>query len=418
VASKLSLILLSLCLAFLLSAFEVAFFSVRVNDDNQANVIIKYLRRNEKWVLSTILIFNATAVFLFALLAASVAMALGDRVGMSQFLLVTLETLLVSGILVTFADAVPKIIASKNVEAFVNFGGPVVLFLMFVGFPLTYPLGSLLRKLTASRRTGKVTIDREGLRALSEMAGSSGILGESEAELLKKISLFGEKIVRDIMTPRTAMVSIEKGTPLREVIQVFQQSHFTYLVVYEKSLDEVAGLLHIRDILRLSRDKRRKRIPYDSIMRKPVFVPETQPVEKLLDTFRTYQTRNAIAVDEFGGVAGLVTVSDVVKSVFGGSAELSKDEWRRGAAADGSYIVPGVERLDNLSPQIGRIDFEYSPGETVSSILTETLGAVPRVGTKLQLGSYLFEVTQATPKQILHVRIKRLNLKENRNGEQ
>ncbi|MGC8594740.1 MAG: hemolysin family protein [Candidatus Kryptoniota bacterium] len=416
-AVKLLFLMLFLSLSFLLSAFEVAFFSGR-QDDDLASAIVKYFRRNEKWVLSTILIFNAVWVFLFAFLAASVAVALGDQARITPVLSVSVETVLVSGILVIFADAVPKIVASKNIKTFVTLGAPVILFFMFVGLPLTLPLGSLLNKLAKSRKGAKVIIDREGLRTLSQMAGSSGLLGESEAELLKKISLFGEKIVRDIMTPRTAIVSIEKGSPLQQVIQVFQQSHFTHLVVYEKSLDEVAGLLHIRDILRLSRDRRRKKIPYDLIMRRPIFVPETQPVEKLLDTFRTYQTRNAIVVDEFGGVAGLVTVSDVVKSVFGESAEQSRDEWLRRVAIDGSYIVPGVERLDNISAQIGEFDFEYDPGKTISSLLTETIGAVPRIGARLQLGSYLFEVVQATPKQILHVRIKRLNLNENRNGEQ
>lgn len=400
-----------LCLAFLLSAFEVAFFLSR-QDGVDSSPIIRYLRRNEKWVLSTILVFNAVSVFMFALFGASVAITFGDQSGISRLLSFTVETVLVSGILVLFADAVPKIVASKNVHTFVTFGGPVILLLMFVGFPLTLPLGSLLNKLTASRKSGKVAIDREGLRTLSEMAGSSGLLCESEAELLKKISLFGEKIVRDIMTPRTAIVSIEKGASLQDVIHVFRQSHFTHLVVYEKSLDEVAGLLHIRDVLRLSKDRRRKRVPYDLIMRKPIFVPETQPIEKLLDAFRTYQTRNAIVVDEFGGVAGLVTVSDVVKSVFGGSTELTRNEWLRRVTVDGSYSVPGLERLDDISSQFGGFDFEYDPAKTISSLLTETLGRVPRVGTKLEIGSFLFEVTQATPKQILQVRIKKLNLKK------
>jgi CBS domain containing-hemolysin-like protein len=151
-----------------------------------------------------------------------------------------------------------------------------------------------------------------------------------------------------------------------------------------------------------------KKFSVKALMRKPVFVPETQSLEGLLETYRANKLHIAVVVDEFGGLAGIVTLSDVVREIFGSSAAMPRKGTLVNKMTDGSLAVKGNARLEEISSDVGGFDFDFEPGDTISSLLIRRHESVPRVGSRLKIGNFEFDVEQATPKTVLQVRLRQL----------
>jgi len=145
------------------------------------------------------------------------------------------------------------------------------------------------------------------------------------------------------------------------------------------------------------------------LMRRAVFVPETQSLEKLVETFKQYKLHIAVVVDEFGGLAGIVTLSDVVREIFGSSAELPRESQRIARRSGSIFSIRGNARLDEIAAEVEGFDPGDKSNETVSSLLTEICGHVPKVGSRIKFSNFEFEVEQATPKTVLQVELRRLN---------
>ena len=408
-ATKLFIIIVLLLFAFILSAAEVALYTLTSSKEEVRGKITSRLFKSPQLLLSTILVSNAVAVFLFTLIGASLAIEIASELSINRTLSLAVEVVIISSLLILFADAVPKIVAARNPKMVVRLSLPLLLFLLIIESPLVYPLNAFLSKLTAKRQKSILTIDSEGLKTLSQVAGSAGVIEDHEAELLRKISFLGEKNVRDTMTPRTEITSISVESRFDDVVESFKKSEHSRLPVYEGAPDNVVGMLYARDFLPLLKKKTaRRKFEVSTLMRKPVFVPETQPLEKLLDTFRTNKLHIAVVVDEFGGLAGLVTLSDVVREIFGSSAEMPRKELYLIKLSDESFLVKGNAKLEDIVEEVGGFDFNFDLGETVSSLLVTRHGSVPRVGSKIDIGNFQFEVEQATPKVILQVKLRQL----------
>ena len=409
VATKLFIIIVLLLFAFILSAAEVALYTITSSKEQMEGKVLSRLFKTPQLLLSTILVSNTIAVFLFTLIGASLAVEFAAKFSINRTLALGVEVVIVSALLILFADAVPKIVAARNSKLVVKLCLPLLVLLLIIESPLVYPLNAFLSRLTAKRKKAVLTIDSEGLKTLSKIAGSAGVIEEREAELLRKISFLGEKHVHDTMTPRTEITSISIESNFENVTEAFKKSEHSRLPVFADTPDNVVGMLYARDFLPLLRKKTaRRKFNVNVLMQNPVFVPETQPLEKLLETFRTNKKHIAVVVDEFGGLAGLVTLSDVVREIFGTSAEMPREGQRLTKLSDGSFLVKGNARLDEIADEVGGFAFDFDAGETISSLLIAQHGLVPRVGNKIDIGNFEFEVEQSTPKVILQVKLRQL----------
>lgn len=398
-----------LVLAFVLAAAEVALYTVTSSGEPVKGRLEERLFKSPQLLLSTILVSNAVAVFLFTLIGASVAVEAAVLLSINKAIAVAVEVVVVSGMLIFFADAVPKIVALHNTRLVIKLSMPLLIILLVVELPVVYPLNSFLSKITARRRRKALTLDNRKLKSLSRIAGGTGVIEENEADLLRKISVLGERNVKDTMTSREEIISISEKARFDEVVESFRKSEHSRLPVYSGSKENVVGILYARDFLPMLRKKTgRKSFVAGAMVRPPVFVPETQSLEKLLETFKVNKRHLAVVVDEFGGLSGIVTLSDVVREIFGSSAEMPREGTKLTKLPGGGYIVKGGARIEELAGELGPFDFEYEPGATVSALLINTRGSVPRVGSKTRLGNLEFEVVQATPKAILQVRLRQL----------
>ncbi len=414
-----------LAIASLLSASEVAFYSLTSSHESLEGKVSSQLFKSPQLLLSTILVSNAIAVFLFSLLGASLALDVASLFSFSRTITLLVEVVVFSGILIFFADTIPKIVASRNPRLVAKVTLPFLAMLVVLTSPIVFPLNSFLTRINRRRKRSSVVIDNEGLKTLSRIAATAGVLDENEARLLKKIAFLGEKIVRNAMTPRAEIVSISVDSGFNEIVEVLKRCEHSRLPVYSEMQENVVGMLYARDFLHVFRRKishpnrtaREKKFQVSEVTRKAVFVPETQSIERLIETFKENKVHIAVVVDEFGGLAGIVTLSDVVREIFGSSAEQPKISQRISRLSDSTFVIKGNTRLEEISAEVEDFDAGEKASETVSSLLTEIHGHVPKLGSRITFGDFEFEVEQATPKNILQVRLHRLNSMPATKGE-
>ena len=312
--TQLIIIVVLLIFAFVLSASEVALYSLTGSHETLEGRISSRLFKAPQLLLSTILVSNAIAVFMFSLMGASLALDLASAFSFNKTIAVSIEIVIVTGLLILFADTVPKIVASRNPKFVVRTTLPFLTVLVAIESPIVFPMNSFLSYINRKRKKSSVTIDNEGLKILSEIAATAGVMEENEAHLLKKIALLGEKTVRNAMTPRPGIISVSVDSKFNNVLQILRSCEHSRLPVYSETIENIVGMLYARDFLRVFRRKSsRKKFQISMLMRKLVFVPETQSIEKLIETFKENKVHIAVVVDEFGGLAGLVTLSDVVR---------------------------------------------------------------------------------------------------------
>jgi len=248
----------------------------------------------------------------------------------------------------------------------------------------------------------------------TETEGEQGLIEEEGRKLLQSIVDFGDTLVREVMTPRPDMVAISAGATLADVRALFHEQEYSRIPVYGENLDNILGLLYLKDLIRL-RDKSEGAIlqrDLPQLLRPATFVPETKRVAELLKEFQLKQIQIAIVVDEYGGTAGLATIEDLLEEIVG---EI-RDEYDVETEpvieeADGSIVFSGKVNFDLVRE---RLDVEVDPEgfETVGGYVLTRVGRVPAVGERFELDGMLVEVLEAERRRIHRVRFRKAPVRE------
>ena len=254
-----------------------------------------------------------------------------------------------------------------------------------------------------SRKPGDGRTDQEGLEALVEVAQEEGILEKGEAELIEQVAGFSDKRISEVMTPRPDVVAISASASL------VVAKKFSRLPVYGESLDDIVGIAFARDLLEISESESETRT-VDEIMRPAVFVPESKHGSELLKELQQRNQQMAIAVDEHGLVAGLVTIEDLIEEIVG---EIGEDDRTPAPDVvrenDGSMTLRGSLSLDRLEELF---EMKVDPDEarsatTLAGLLNHVAGHVPAPGEKLEYDGIGFTVLEANQRKVLRVRARR-----------
>ncbi len=251
----------------------------------------------------------------------------------------------------------------------------------------------------------------EEVEAFIDVGTREGILEPEDRDLVWGVVDFGDTQVRSVMTPRVDMVAAPVDSPLESLADLFAASAFSRIPLYRGSIDQVVGVLHIRDLLAALRGAE-PRPAAAEIAKPPMLVPETKLLGDLLKEFQERRQQLAVVINEWGGTEGLVTVEDLVEEIVG---EIS-DEHDEGAPEnrileDGSLLLDGRAEIDTLDEF-----FSYRPAETqsetVGGLITTLLGRVPEAGELLEHDGLAFEIERADERRILAVRVRRLLAEE------
>jgi putative hemolysin len=265
--------------------------------------------------------------------------------------------------------------------------------------------------LSEEEEAGPAVEQQQAIEALVDAATEEGIIERDDARLIEQVVEFGDKRVRDVMTPRPDVVAIRAGATLEDLRDLVVETKYSRLPVYEKSLDDIAGIVMARDMLEVPDSEAAHRTVRE-LMRPALFVPETKFGSELLKEMQRKNQQMAIVIDEYGLLAGIVTVEDLVEEIVG---EIGEED-RRPAPdvvreSGGSLVMRGSVPVDKIGELFGVLleaSPEHSGATTVAGLLNSVAGHVPRTGEVIEADGLRFEVLEANQRKVLRVRARRL----------
>jgi CBS domain containing-hemolysin-like protein len=308
-------------------------------------------------------------------------------------------------IVIIFHQFLPFVLFSRTKGDWLKPWVPVLRVLIYVCLPVTLILGFLqsVTALTHEHSDQQPETQAEAVDALIEAGEEEGILDESNRELIQSVVQFSEKTVREAMKPRPEMVVVPSDTTVEKFIDLLRARPFSRVPVFEGSIDDIVGLVYAQDVLQVS-DADAVHRPVTSLMRKDVyFVPETKLGSDLLREMQKNKVRMAIVIDEYGSVAGLVTIEDLVEEIVG---EIS-DEHEAAQVVrenENSYLVPGNMDVDRLEELLG-VRPERRGAATVAGLVSELAGRIPQKGEVVEEDGLRLEVLQASDRRVERVRV-------------
>ena len=246
----------------------------------------------------------------------------------------------------------------------------------------------------------------ENIEALIAAGTEEGLIEESDRELMQSVVEFGDKTVRKVMTPRPNIVAIAASRSLEDLREVVITEQYSRIPVYEDDIDHVIGFVHVRDMFELDEEERSGRTVRELV--RPIrFVPETKPVNDLVKEMQQDRAHMAIAVDEYGNTAGLVTLEDLVEEVFGEIRDEHEPAMDVAEDSGGRYIVAGNFGLDRLEELLGFRPADEPESTTVGGLMTEWLGRVPQAGESVERQGIRIEVLASNDLRVEQVRVSK-----------
>ena len=269
-----------------------------------------------------------------------------------------------------------------------------------------------LRRFLRSKDGGEDKYENEIKSIVSEGA-DTGELEETEARMIERVFELDDKKAHDIMTHREEMKAIEDGTLLSDCIDIILDGSNSRYPVYHETIDDILGIVHMKDVIRAGRDKSLLEKPVgeiDGLIKPADFVPETRKIDELFAMMQAKKTHLVIVVDEYGQTSGLVSLEDILEELVGDILdEYDEEEADIRKIGGGAFVVKGLTPLTEIEEKIG-IHFEGDEVETLNGFLTSVLGHVPKSGEifETDYGGYNFHVVSISNHVIQMVRIKKI----------
>src|SRR5690242_15366242 len=313
-----------------------------------------------------------------------------------------------------FRQLIPLFISTRNPEGTLLFLLPLVRplfpFMAFVADPFQ-------RLFDRSRRKDQVAEDGEeeeqeddsgDLQALIDVGEAEGILEEEEGELIHSIIEFGDTRVSEVMTPRPDIVAVPATATIREARDVILESKYSRLPVYRDQIDNVEGIIYVRDLLQCWANGREDE-SIKTLVRAVYDVPETKPVAALLEEMQKAHVQLAMVIDEYGGVCGLVTVEDILEEIVGEieDEDIAGEELEEIVeCGEGCYEVLGSTEIGKIE-RLFDMEIEDDDFTTIAGLVINESGAVPEAGELLTFRGLEVEVLQADERRIIRLRVKK-----------
>ena len=427
-AFEIGLIVVLVLLNGIFSATEIALVTIRrsrlqqlADEGNGGAIRVQRLKENPGRFLAVIQVGITFLGFLASAFAA-VSLVDGmqevlDNLGLPEGLATTLALIVVTGLLtlftIVFGELVPKQIGlahservaftfSRLIEILGRLFSPLVAFLTIV----TRFISRLFRAdVTADER-----ISSEELRLIIEQGGEQGVLEAEEEQMIHAVIELGEQRVHEVMVPRIDMVTLSGTVTFDEAIATIVAEGHSRIPVYEESIDEIVGILYAKDLLPFLKPGALEAPPLRSLLRTPVFVPESMSVDDLLHELQRRKVHLAVVLDEYGGTAGLVTIEDLIEEIVGEIQDeydveepmivkLSEDE----ARVDGRAAIDDLMELFETQVPLDDAD-EY---DTVGGLIYHRVGGVPKPGDQVNVDGLTLTVETTDSRRVGKVLVVR-----------
>ena len=410
----LAIMLLLIILSALMSGSEVAFFSITASDkinleeeETANNNRILLLLSTPKKLLATILIANNfinVAIVMVSTFVADNLINTNALSGTSQFII---HVVLITFIILLFGEVIPKVYATKYNVKFAKAMALPIHYMSIIFKPISQLLissTSIIDK-RVTKKTNAVSVDE--LEHALDLTKDS-VETEEEKKILEGIVQFGNTDVKQIMTPRTDVIAIDYSNDFTTLLKEIKNSTFSRLPVYEDSIDNVNGILYIKDLIPYIEKK--KNFKWNHLIRDPKFVPENKKLDDLLKEFQEEKKHIAIVVDEYGGTSGIVSLEDVLEEIVGDiTDEFDEEDLVYSKLDDLNYVFEGKTTLIDMyrTMNIDGDEFEKMKGEadTIAGFCIEQAGKILLKNEKLSFDKYTFTVEAADKRRLKQVKV-------------
>jgi putative hemolysin len=330
--------------------------------------------------------------------AAAVATAIAIAAIKDEGSAILVATAAVTTVLLVFGETLPKTIAARYAEKVsVAVALPIqgVGWLLFPAVFLLQRTTGLLSRLLGANATGREVITEEEIKSIVTVGRDVGAVEHSEAEMIKRVLEFGDRQVREIMTPRTEIVWVERGSSLENFLTAYQENYHTRFPVYEGDQGNVVGMLSVKDVLRvMAKEPVVGETTATEVMRQAYFVPETKLLGELFGEMRGAGYQLAMVSDEYGGVAGLVTLKQLVEGIVGPVGEEGEaPEEEAVVLSENAYDLDAGMQVEEANEQLG-LDLPEGGYETVAGFVLARLGHVPEHNEQFVYRNLRFRITE------------------------
>ncbi len=372
--------------------------------------LFQALEKNQQRVLITMLIANSLASVTNAALSTSIMGTIFARLKLSTGLGFSTGIAIATAAILIFGEIIPKNIAKVHGEklfrsmlGLTNFifwlFYPFVTFLMRLSDFIIYKIGGK----QAFEKAGEWISSEKEIQFLIDYINKKGLMESEKTIMLQNIFELGRKPVKEIMAPATDIISVDVKTSIRDTLDIFTKHHFTRLPIYEDAVDNIIGMVHLKDIFFLI--SRNEDKPLKEIARPILFVPESVKINQLLREFRQQHMHIAMVLNEHGSITGLITLEDVLEEIVGEISDEHESTTQKVIPLkQGGWLVDASTPLEELHKLLG-ITFEAESSLTLGGFLTEQLQHLPKKGERLLYKKYYFQIQKASPKRVFQVLI-------------
>jgi putative hemolysin len=404
-------------LSFVVSAAEVAYFSLSYKDINLLKTkqsesyqrIVDLMETTESRKMLQASLVIADVIINVCFIAVGNIM-LGDLINLHWWILnILAKTAILGSVIFLFGEVMPRIMAIQNNIRLAKDFGPIVLALTYLFSGLATWLTGIndkLEKQLTSKNKGQISDDE-----LNEAIDDDSIdpnATEKEKLILKGVIKFGNITVKQIMRTRLDVSGIDYETSFDELVNKVEELHYSRLPVYKGDLDEVVGIIHTKDLLpHLSQ---LNNFEWQMLLRPPYFVHEHKLIEDLLQEFQTRRSHFAVVVDEFGGTSGIVTLEDIMEEIIGDIRdEFDEDELgyrqldEHNFIFDGKTMLHDVIRIMKLAP--GTFNKYKGESDSLAGLVLEVAGDIPAINQEVVLGDFVFTVLEMEKKRLQKIKV-------------
>lgn len=408
VTIEITLFLICLLLSAFFSGSEVALISITrakvralLNQGRNGAEALDTLKRSTDTILITILIGNNIANVAAASLATAIAIGIYGNVGIGIATGVTVILMLV------FGEIGPKMYASRHVEELALRVARPIHYLSMVLYPILWVTDRINRQFAFRPGVAEPVVTEEEIKEWIDVGEEEGTIEEQERDMLYSVLRFGDTTVREVMTPRIDVTMIEDESTIENALSMFNETGFSRIPVYHEQIDNVVGLLNVKDVFSAVIRQQTSAMVRD-LMYEPYFVPESKKIDDLLKELQVKKQHMAVVLDEYGSFAGIVTVEDMLEELVGEILdEFDEEEPEVQQVEENIYMVDARMWVEHLNEDLHLALPLTDAYESIGGLVIDRLGHIPRRGevVKLEESNITLVVMQMRGRRLVKVKL-------------
>ncbi len=422
--TQILIILLLVGINAFFAASEMAIVSMRqskikplVDEGNKAAILISKFLDEPSKLLATIQVgITFAGFFASAFSATTLSVKLGAYLKTiplfersADAIALVFMTVFISFITLVLGELVPKRLALQKSEAVSLKVAGTIKLVSIVFAPvvklLTFTTSIFIKLFHGSDEGIDQSITEEEIRTMINVGEEKGIFQETETEMINSIFEFDDTVVKEVMTPRTDMIAVELESSLEELLDVIVEENFSRIPVYEDTIDNIIGILYVKDIFAMIKKKMEWEVSLKDIIRPAYYVSEYKKIDELFKEMQKSKSHIAIVIDEYGGTAGLITIEDLLEEIVGNIFDEYDDVILDFEKIDEyTYIVNAMLDVDEVNDLLGE-NIPEEEFDTISGMVLSLSGKMPEVGDEVTYEDILFRIEEVDDKRISRIRI-------------